>query len=131
MKTKSFNKTKQLTVFETEASLIGAVITFLNNSGWKTWRNNTYGLFDQKSGRYRKLAYQQKGVADIIGFHKQTGTMIAVEVKIGSDKISVDQHEFLTSLKKAKGYVFIARTLDQFLASYDRVKDRINEELLP
>jgi hypothetical protein len=128
---RSFAKTKQFVIEPTEDDVIGAVTTYLNHSGWHTWRNNTHGIYNHIKKCYMKLAYQQRGVPDILGFHKRSGRMLAVEVKIGRDTLSEEQHHFLSMLKKAKGYAFIAHTFDDFLEKYERVQDRINEELIP
>lgn len=111
----------QIQVFQTnEADTIASIVTYLNYSNWHVWRNNTYGIYDQAKQVYRKLQYQQKGVADIIGFHKQTAQFIAIEVKIGSDTIKPEQHEFLSQLKNSNGIVFVAHSFDDFLTKYER-----------
>lgn len=118
-------KTQQQ-IFETnEADTIASIVTYLNYSGWHCWRNNTYGIYDQAKQVYRKLQYQQKGVADIIGFHKQTAQFIAIEIKIGTDTTSPEQEEFLTQLKTSNGFAFIAHSFDDFLTKYERRKSKI------
>ena len=107
--------------FETnEADTIKAIITFLEMSGFHVWRNNTYGLYDVKKQAFRRLQYQQKGVADIIGFRKSDAKFIAIEVKIGKDFLKTEQISFLDTLKKAEGLVFIAHSFDDFHEKFKR-----------
>lgn len=110
----------------TEADTIKAIVTFLECSGFHVWRNNTYGIYDTKKQTYRRLDYQQKGVADIIGFRKKDAVFIAVEIKIGSDTIKPDQHAFLSKLKEANGLVFVAHSFDDFHAKYERKFQNLN-----
>lgn len=108
-------------VFQTnEADTISAIVIFLNLSGWHVWRNNTYGIYDQQKKAYRRLQYQQKGVADIIGFNKVTSQFIAVEIKIGSDTLKPDQIQFLNQVKDANGLPFVAHSFDDFLSKFQR-----------
>jgi penicillin-binding protein-related factor A (putative recombinase) len=114
-------KQTQRQLFENSTNeTTGTIITYLNLAGWHVWRNNTHGVYDQQKQAYRRLSYQQKGVADIIGFHRLTGVFIAVEVKTGNDTLSADQIQFLNQVKGAKGLAFVAHTFDDFLTKYER-----------
>lgn len=114
-------KQTQRQIFDAnEADTIAAIVTYLNLSGWHVWRNNTYGIYDQAKQAYRRLQYQQKGVADIIGFHKATAQFIAIEIKIGADTLSDEQIQFLNQVKKSNGMPFVAHSFDDFLSKYER-----------
>lgn len=96
--------------------LTNAIILFLSHNGFKVWRNNTVGVFDPQKQVFRKNKNTLKGVPDIIGFRKIDGKFIGVEIKTGSDKLSIEQNEFLTDLKKSGGIAIVAKTIDDFLA---------------
>ncbi len=120
-RTKPSLKLTQRQMFETTTNeTTGVIITYLNLAGWHVWRNNTHGVYDQQKQAYRRLSYQQKGVADIIGFHRITGLFIAVEIKTGSDTLSDDQTQFLNQVKSSNGLAFVAHTFDDFLTKYER-----------
>lgn len=92
-------------------SLTKAILSYLNYSGHVAWRNNTTGVFDPTKKVFRK-SNNRKGISDIIGIHKDSGKLIAIEVKIGKDKLSKDQIEFLDAVRKCKGIVIVAKSLD-------------------
>lgn len=81
----------------------GGVSTLLK-SGFRTCLDRSW----------RKVPNAQKGVADIIGWHKATGKMVAAEIKIGSDTLSSEQDAWLKSLKSAGGIVFLVRDFETF-----------------
>jgi hypothetical protein len=104
--------------------LTGAIIEFLKLSGIEAWRNNTYGLYDQKTGGYRRLQYQQKGVSDIIGFFKsgpRKGQFIGIEVKVNKDVLSTEQGYFLDKLNEAGCIAIVARDFNQFLSQFTKL----------
>lgn len=110
------------------------ILANLNSSGYVAWRNNVMGVFDSKqaatklSGKtlsfagikailskcYRK-SHERKGVSDVIGFHKATGRMIAIEVKFGKDQLSTEQKYFLQQVNKAGGIGIVAKTYEGFI----------------
>ena len=83
------------------------ILAFLAVSGFKAWRNNTTGVYDPKKQIFRKFA-GLKGVADILGLQKSTGRFLAVEVKVGKDKLSPEQIRFLEDVKKGGGIAIVA-----------------------
>jgi hypothetical protein len=111
------------------------IIDWLNMNGFIAWRNNTIGIFDQKvaakrlegrkltfkeiikvlSSSYRK-SHEKKGVSDILGIEKKTGRLIAVEVKVGKDKLSMHQELFLKQVNKSGGFGIVAKSFDDFLS---------------
>lgn len=129
-----------------ETEMIGAGLAFLSLRGYRVWRQMNTGSFDaelatkrllqlmeDQSGQlgedqivallrkcWRKTPGAVRGVADIIGWHLETGKWIAVEVKIGRDKVRMEQHEWLTALKQAGGEVYVCRDFEQFVQSWER-----------
>ena len=127
-------------------ALTKQIILFLKQEGFMVWRNNTVGIFDVKvaakkllsffyvlskgqrkptikdfisilSNCYRK-SHDRVGVSDIIGFHKKDGTFIAVEVKFGKDKMSIEQELFFQDLSKSKALGFVARSYGGFVKEF-------------
>ena len=78
-------------------------------------RINTHGIYDAKNQTYRKLLGQAKGTSDIIGLQKGTGRFIAIEIKIGNDSLSPEQHGFLNDVDEGGGIAMIAKSFDDFL----------------
>ena len=105
--------------------LTKSIVTFLNLSGWKVWRQNNVGIFDTKKKVFRS-GNNLKGVSDIIGFNKKTAQFIAVEVKIGKDKLSEPQTDFLASVISSGGVAIVAKSFDGFMEAY---KEQIKEVL--
>ena len=101
-----------------------AIITFLNYNGCIARRINTHGVYDAKNQTYRKLHGQAKGTSDIIGMQKGTGKFIAIEIKIGADKVSPEQHGFLNDVSQGGGIAMIAHSFDDFLKRWEYRKAR-------
>ena len=82
-------------------------------------RINTHGIYDAKKQTYRKLHGQAKGTSDIIGMQKGTGRLIAIEIKIGNDNLSPEQHGFLNDVDEGGGIAMIAKSFDDFLKRWE------------
>ena len=91
-----------------ETTLVSQIIQYLNYSGHYVWRCNT-GIL--KSGN-RYVHFGKKGMADILGIHKDTGQLIAIEAKVGKNKPSQFQIDFLEDIKSRGGIAILAYTLD-------------------
>lgn len=96
------------------------VIDFLKLRGYHVWRNNTFGIWDEKEQKYRQLQYQQRGVPDIIGFSISNARMISIEVKAGADVLSKEQQEYLETLHGAGGIAMVAHDFEDFLTKWNR-----------
>ena len=96
------------------SDLTKSIINFLNYSGHLVWRNNTTGIYDLKTKRFRKH-HGIKGVPDIIGIHRDTGKFIGIEVKVGKDRLSADQKTFIESSTSKGAIVIVAKCLDDVI----------------
>lgn len=96
-------------------------------AGFLTWRNNTAGIYDINRKVFRKNPALKKGVSDILGVIPGSGRLLAIEVKIGSDKLSPEQHLFLNDVRDRNGSAFVAKTYDGFLES---LTEHLTEEEL-
>lgn len=88
----------------------------LRLAGYFVWRQNNGGVYDAKLGRYRANS-ATPGVSDIMGFHAQTGRIIACEIKAGKDRLSDAQVDFLAAVETAGGAALVVRHADD-LKSY-------------
>ena len=98
----------------TANDLNNAVVKYLSLKGYKVWRQNNVGVYDEKLGEYRKFT-GEPGVSDVIGWNKKNGVWIAVEGKAGDDQLSPDQINFLHALNKSGGLGIVARSLDDVI----------------
>jgi prolyl-tRNA synthetase len=91
-------------------ALTKSAIHYFSAKGFECWRNNNAAVWDKKNNCYRSNS-AKKGVPDIIGYHKQTGVALWVEVKVGKDKLSTEQQQFLNDATKANCFVQVIRTI--------------------
>ena len=78
------------------------------------WRNNTMGVYDAKKQCYRRFN-GLRGVGDILGIHKETGTFLSVEIKAGKDKLSVYQKKFIEDIEKYNGLACEVRQISDLI----------------
>ena len=100
----------------TETQLVKQIIQYLNYSGHFVWRSNTGSVtssYKDKAGRTKSrfIRFGFKGVSDIIGISKN-GTMIAIEAKVGYNKPTQFQKDFLESVKDRGGIAIVAYCLE-------------------
>ena len=92
--------------------LTNQIIDHVYKAGGYAWRASSVGVFDSKRAMFRASA--KKGVADILACFK--GQLIAVEVKIGKDRLSPEQEGFLENISAVGGNTFVAGSFDGFCA---------------
>lgn len=83
------------------------IIAFLNANGFYAWRNQSGQL---KVGR-GWVHFAPKGVSDVIGLHKSSGRIVAIERKRPNEPSTPEQDDFLEMVRRAGGYAGIARTI--------------------
>ena len=64
----------------------------------------------------------QRGTADIDAVYK--GRAIKVEVKIGRDRMSEDQHKYAGGIERSGGVYIVARTFEGFVSEFENVSDQ-------
>ena len=101
------------------SEITSAIIAYLTRHGFKVWRQNTSGIYNEATGRWRKNPQGCNGVPDIIGFRLADGVFVGVEVKAGRDTLRDDQKHFLNELKQAGGVAFVAYDFAQFQQSFE------------
>lgn len=100
-----------------ESSLVKQIIQYLNYIGHYVWRVNTgafAGQYTNKQGvrKTRFIQFGKKGMSDILGIHKDTGQLIAIECKVGNNKPSQFQKDFLEDIKSRNGIAILAYKLE-------------------
>ena len=103
----------------TASETTSAILACLTLQGFSVWRQNTSGIYDQKTGRWRVNPQGRRGVPDIIGFRKRDGLFIGVEIKAGRDQLRSEQKQFLDELKAAGDLAFVAHSFAQFQQSFE------------
>lgn len=99
--------------------LTSDIMDYLLDWGCAVARINTTGIYDEKLGRYRKSG-STNGVEDInctypLNIKETTiGLAIAIEVKIGKDKMSDDQIKRKQRIESAGGIYIVAKEMEQF-----------------
>lgn len=93
----------------------------VNSMGGFCWRNNTgnFALQDSK-GKSRWFKAGLKGSSDILGIWK-TGQILAIEVKVGKNKLSDDQVRFLEEVTRRGGIGFVAYDLDTVINNLQKI----------
>ena len=94
--------------------LTNQIIDFVYRQGGYAWRASSVGVYDSKMQSFRASA--KKGVSDILAC--LNGQLIAIEVKIGTDRLSDEQKGFLSNVKHAGGISLVATTLEQFIEEW-------------
>lgn len=104
-------------------ALTKAIISLLKLHGFQAWRQNNAAVYDPTRQVFRANS-AEKGIADVLGYHRATGIMCAVEVKTGSDRLSKEQTAFLAGIRAAGGFACegrdvaqVERELKQYLAT--------------
>lgn len=108
--------------------LTHSAINYLKHKGFFVWRNNTVGVYDAQKKVYRANPYTLKGVPDVIGFRNADGLFVGVEIKIGADKLSVEQDEFLSKLQAAGGIGIAIKSIDQLVFELEKFENPDNSE---
>jgi Holliday junction resolvase len=100
----------QATIMSQATELTNQIIDFVYRQGGYAWRASSTGVYDQQRQSFRTSA--KKGVADVLAC--LDGRLIAIEVKIGKDRLSAEQEGFLANIKHAGGLAFVAKDFDSF-----------------
>ncbi len=103
----------------TANGLTQAILSWLELNGCWATRVSSAGRYLPKEKKFIPST-TKLGCADIhavIG-----GRHVSIEVKVGKDRMSEDQHKVKAAIEKAGGVYFLARTFDEFLEWYKTLK---------
>ena len=96
------------------STLTNKIIQHIYSSGGFAFRASSTGIYDSKMGGYRTAA--KKGVSDVLACFK--GRFIAIEIKIGKDRLSLEQEGFMSNIQHVGGIAFVAKDFDDFLSQW-------------
>ena len=99
--------------------LTNQIIDHIYRAGGYAWRSTSVGVFDTKRMHFRASA--KKGVSDVLACFR--GELIAIEIKIGKDRLSDEQEGFMRNIQAAGGSAVIARTFEQFKEEWDIIAE--------
>jgi hypothetical protein len=105
-------------------SLTTAIISWLQLQRCKAWRQNNAPVYDTVRGCFRKGSTVD-GISDVMGYHRPTGRVLAVEVKVGKDTLTDEQREFLEDVRDAGGFACEGRSLEQVQAEFIQWKQSL------
>lgn len=94
-------------------ALTQQILYYLRLKKCKAWRNNNGGIWDPTKKIFRANS-STPGISDIAGI-LPGGRALYIEVKVGKDKLSPDQVEFLDDVNKMGGLAFEARSVDDVI----------------
>jgi len=96
----------------TEAEVQKAILEYLGYKGYFCWRNNTGAIkTHNRYGKERFFKFGRSGSGDILGLTKD-GRFFTIEVKSVGGRIRPFQHDFMEEVRKNKGLVIVAYSLD-------------------
>lgn len=107
--------------------LTNKIINHIYRQGGYAWRASSTGIYDQRQHAFRTAP--KKGVSDVLGCFK--GRLLAIEVKIGKDRLSDEQSGFLGNIENAGGLCFVAKDFDSFKDWWKNIVDVKPNYILP
>lgn len=110
----------------TETDLVRECIRIAHTLGCLAWRCNVGAFVGEYRGRRRVVRFGIKGMADILGI-LPGGRFLAVECKLGKNKLTTEQTEFHLAIDRQGGVVMVARDVETFAATLRNVIAREKE----
>ena len=95
-----------------ESEIVQATLQALRAYGIVCWRNQSGMVVGEHKGKPWVIRMGTTGVSDIVGFRKTDGRIVCVECKVPDRDPTPAQAAFLTSVTRADGLAFVARSLD-------------------
>lgn len=89
------------------------ILDLLRNMGYYAWRQNSGKINIGK----RWISLGNEGLSDIVGFHRLTGRVVAIECKQAKERITDAQKEFLDTVEKSGGIALIAYNVEDIAES--------------
>lgn len=106
--------------------LTRSIVNFIRLTGNYADRINNTGIFDPSKGVWRKGG-TRKGISDIIASKaiiyddKKFSVIVAIEVKIGADKLSEYQLKIKDEITTAGGKYIVAKSWDDFIKQWNEI----------
>lgn len=109
-------------VAESANSITEGLINLINMHGQYAGRINTVGIYDPRTGRYRRIKESEKGKSDIIACIR--GEFWGIEIKFDKDKSSAYQELFRSRVEESGGKYRIVKTWNEALELWNEIKER-------
>lgn len=108
-----------------ETSLVRAIEQQIKyNKHIFAWRQNTGGAtYKNKYGKQSFVKFGFAGISDIIGMRTTDGKFIAIECKVGNNKMTDKQCLFALEILNSGGIFIEARNVDDWLEVLDENYD--------
>lgn len=95
-----------------ESALVKSCLQYLAMRGCFAWRVNSGAMRGEYKGKARYVKFNSvPGVSDILGI-REGGQFIAVECKVGTNKLTQDQRMFLLHVMSRGGLGIVAYSID-------------------
>jgi len=107
--------------------LTKTILAFIRLSGNYADRINNTGIYDVKTGKFRK-SNTRKGIADIMASKRiehegrTFAVQVAIEIKVGNDRLSEHQERMRDEIQKKGGVYIVARDWDGFIKDWEAIK---------
>lgn len=102
------------------------VIACIELYGGYAVRINTQGRYNEELGQWTK-SQTRKGTADVHGI--LNGQHLSIEIKVGKDRLSDDQHRTAYDVEKAGGRYYFARDFGTFWQWFTALQTKGGEEV--
>ena len=98
-----------------ETELVKAILDYLVLRGVFAWRQNQGGVTREYKGRKRFVRFARvDGISDIIGILPD-GRFLALEAKVGNNKVTVSQSGFLGRIQDSGGVARVVRSVQDVI----------------
>ena len=99
-----------------EIQLQKQIVEWLNYQGHFVWRTNVgLAFYYAPTGQKRAFRSGFKGLADIVGILRD-GRFLAIECKVGTNKPTDNQKDFLQEVVSRGGVAFWTKSFDEAVA---------------
>src|SRR3990167_9865354 len=92
--------------------LTNKILDFLYRQKCYGWRSSSTVLFDPKLGKFRMSS--KVGVSDVLAILPPAGKLLAIEIKIGTDRLRPEQIGFFRNVENVGGLTFVAKDFESF-----------------
>jgi len=104
-----------------ETSLVHTAIALLKLKGVFCWRNNTGATVLGEGDGRRFVRFGVPGASDILGV-LPGGRFFAAEAKVGRNKPTRSQQDFLNSVSRAGGLAIVFYSIDELIEKIREAK---------
>lgn len=95
---------------KSESRIQAEILLAVNQRGHRLYRSNAGTIKDERTGSWIKLF--PKGFPDTVGFHRDTGQFIVIEVKNKAGRLSKEQIAFKDFIINQPVIYGVARSAD-------------------